>query len=350
MTYCHRRSLSYALTLAALACPACDDLDAPEPASVEWRGIGGYPPLNTSKLLNTDLSAVDTLGLALDGVRLVSVEVKRGTRFYPVQLSTLAAEAGELVGEAMFPIGATAVAGDDFLQSIWTFQVGGPFYTSVEARLIDMETADDAGLYEDVLTPDPITHPRKLDPLRWVYTFMYVDGTNLFNVCESDNQVGARMVIFGDILVNKSTGDIDARPNTLQFGCLTSAVGKAALWGYAPDSPSLASVTLEEFETSTRMVRADYCADGTSYTAVGQVISMSDRWGINQYANGHTTEAAWKAGQGATCLRRKRLDDEDLKAPLVCPDQHEIPLCGPDSVLGSRLLAGDDDMWTKIPP
>ena len=348
MTLCIRRCLSYALTLTALAGSACDDIDSPEPASVELRGNpGGNPPLNTSKLLDTEIGAVDTTGLPLHGVKLVSVHVKKGITLVPVRLASLRAEFGELVGEINWLNSTMVVSGEDFTDSVWNFRLGsGPFYIYHDAHLTSVETAAEAGLSGGGLIPDPIIYPRKLDPDRLLYTFQDKQPPNPIALCDSDANGGARMLILGDILVDPDNGDIVERENTLQFGCLSSAVGKAALWGYAPDNPTDFSVTLEEFELGERMVRADYCADGVSHTVVGQVISMRDRWGINDFFPSHSTEAAWKAGEGATCVRRERTSDKQLLAPFQC-DGFTIPLCPTDAMLGTRLLAADDDIWTK---
>lgn len=346
MTLCVRRPLFCALALAALACPACDDFDSPDPASLEPRGgPGEYPPLNTSKLLNTEVAAVDTTGLELEGVKLVSVQVQRPAGLTPIRMHTLRANAGKLVAE----VGAASVSGEEFLGSVWSFEVDTGLSTvTVDAQMTAVETAMGAGLY----LPGLLSDRRKLDPARLVYTLQYEnDDDEMIDVCEADTTFGAKMLIFGDITVDPDTGDISERPNTLHFGCLTSAVGKAAKWGYAPDSPTLTSIGLDEFETGVRMVRADYCGDGDSHTKVGNFVSIRDRWGINdEFFNGFTTEAAWKAGGGATCLQRIRASGKTLVAPFVCSATHVIPLCGTEAEQTDRLLTGLDDIWTKIPP
>ncbi|MEZ4449968.1 MAG: ADYC domain-containing protein [Nannocystaceae bacterium] len=326
---------------------ACDDPTAAEFAadgSIEVRdgpGNGG-PVFNTNILEGTDVPAIDTTGVPLGGVTLVDVKYLRLGVLTSIPVSTLWVDHGTLrthLLQKFAPVGA------DFIGSRWTFDVGGGHH--VVATLVNVETSDDAGLYKPGLVDELL----KLDPERDVYTFVYDDIPNSpIHTCAEDSSGGARMVLYGDIIVDESTGVVSSRPDTLYFGCISGAVGKAALWGYAPDSPSLPSISMEGFTTAIRAVRADYCADGVSHTLAGHLLTVRDQWAINNPPSmGYFTEAIWEEGTGAICVNRVRRTEEILTAPFECPGGATIPLCPTAASIEADWSGGYGDIWTKIP-
>lgn len=330
--------------LAATLSLACDEAALPEFGEVALRDGWGQsgPPFNTPVIFTSEVAAVDTQGLALKGVKLIDVEIDDGGVYSSIDAGSLDVDHGTLLAE----VGGAAVEGVDFIGSIWTFTVDG---AEVEAELYVVETGFDGGLW----VPGSTFDLRKLDPQRLVYTFRWFDENQQpHDTCKEDAVGGARTVIYGDIVVDHDLGTISARPNTVYFGCISGAVGKAALWGYAPDSPSEPSLSLPAFTTATRMVRADYCADGQPHTNVGNPVTMKDRWAINTtFFAGFTTEAVWEAGGGAKCLRRIRATGATLVAPHTCADGKKIPLCAADATLENRWATlSYGDLWTKIPP
>ncbi|PCC70503.1 hypothetical protein SAMN02745121_06578 [Nannocystis exedens] len=331
------RALSTLAALALTVSPACDEMD-PESEAIDAsprRGGTNGPPTNTWKIGTSSISAVDTLGAELDGVVLVDVEINNGPGLYDsIDPGTLTVDRGTLQAE----INGLIFTGAQFEGSRWTFTLDG---SVLQAELTAVEDADAAGLHVPDLS--------RLDPERLVYTFVWLDGIDPVPTCENDAVGGARTVIFGGFVVDHESGDITARANTLYLGCISGAVGKAALWGYAPDSPSRTSIPLPAFETATRMVRADYCGDGVSHTDIGNEVTMKDRWGINDMSfPGFSTEAVWEAGGAAKCIKQVRETGADVSEPFECPD-HEIPVCSSDVAL---QIHWDDhaygDFWSNI--
>jgi hypothetical protein len=336
--------LVFTSTFAVLC--ACDDLSAAEfvdDQAVEARdgpGSGG-PVFNTNILVDTAVPAIDTTGAAIGGVSLVDVRYLRLGVLTSVPISALWVDHGKLRTKLLQ---LHAPSGTGFIGSVWTFDVDGQ---QVEATLTDVETSASAGLYYPTLPSKQL----KLDPDRLVYTFQFEDGADQnVHTCAEDGDGGARMVMYGDLIVDEATGVVSERPDTIYFGCISGAVGKAALWGYAPDSPSLPSLSIEGFTTAIRTVRADYCGDGVSHTFAGNVLTLRDRWGINSPPSfGFSTEALWEEGGGATCVNRVRDTGLALHAPLQCDDGSTIPLCPAEATLAATW-AGLGDIWTKIPP
>lgn len=344
------RSYPHLLVAATLAAtPACDQAipSLPAPADIVDRNGGGGggagkggPILNTHRIFTSEIPAIDTTGLALDGVELVDVALKRGMFYVSIEPGTLRARHGELVAT----VENQEATGTEFIDSVWYFKVDG---VKVHATLIEAETANRAGLWD----PNSVVDLRRLDPDRYVYTFSYQDELeNEITTCEEDLTGGARMVVYEDIVVDHETGAISGRQNSIYFGCLSGSVGKAALWGYAPDSPSLPSVSLPAFETINRVIRADYCGDGQPHTVEGNLLTLRDRWGINTFAPvPFTTEAVWEEGGAALCVSRERLTGLPPGPGGFDCGGYQLPLCGSDAVINNRLGLGIGDIWTKLP-
>ncbi len=336
----HALITAAAALIAALPL-ACDDPDSAS-ENIDFRGGAGQggPLFNTPRIFTSEVAAIDTTGLALAGVTLVGVEVWVGGVLKPITAGSLDVDHGTLTAQ----VGAVVVEGTAFTNSRWTFKVDG---LQLQAKLTTVEAAGAVGLY----LPSSPSELRMLDPERLVYTFTYTDDKkNVINVCKSDSVGGARMVIYGDIVVDHKRGDISSRANSAYFGCIAGAVGKAALWGYAPDSPWLTSVPLPAFETAVRAVRADYCGDGKPNTNVGNAVTLRDSWAINGFAElPFTTEAVWAAGGGAVCVNRIRATGVTLLAPHVCSNGELIPLCGDEKTVETDWDAGTGDIWSKIP-
>jgi hypothetical protein len=101
------------------------------------------------------------------------------------------------------------------------------------------------------------------------------------------------------------------------IACVSGATGKCLRLGYRPWQETRHR---EAFQACTRMVRADYCGDGRSFTRDGTTIDVYDRLGIQKAAplQGMSFEAAWSAA-GAVCVNRMRLH-QPLEALLrACP-------------------------------
>lgn len=339
---CRFRPALTALVVSSALIAACDESVVDDAEELEFRDSAGQSGtvFNTPTIFTSEVAAVDTQGQELGGVVLVSVKVDDGGGYTAIDAGSLAVDHGTLTAT----VGGGAVEGMDFVGSLWTFEVKEE---TVKARLTAVETADAAGLW----VPGSPSELRKLDPDRLVYLFEWFDGDVWLKTCEEDAIGGARTVMYGDLVVDHESGAINPRPNTAYFGCISGAVGKASLWGYAPDSPSEASVSLAAFRTATQMVRADYCADGTPHTNVGTLVTIRDRWGINTLVGGpppFTTEAVWQVGGPVRCLRQIRNGPVLLK-DYECPDGTIIPRCGSDAMIENRWTnLGQGQFWTKV--
>ena len=133
-------------------------------------------------------------------------------------------------------------------------------------------------------------------------------------------------------------------PSVFTFACEGYALAKCVELGYAPwrtvtecRAPGVCHhLPLAAFhQACTRMLRADYCGDGTSTTRDGTTVDIWDHEGIQ--ADTETAwpfEAEWSEG-GATCLVTPRHATIEGSGESVltfvhdhCPARYEAPGCG----------------------
>jgi hypothetical protein len=120
-------------------------------------------------------------------------------------------------------------------------------------------------------------------------------------------------------------GDHIDASGVFTFACENAALGKCVNFGYAPWRELTSGGTLAaHHQACTRMVRADYCGDGTSFTLNGTPINIYDGVGIQADTETMAFEAEWTA-EGAACLSGRRRESTGVPA---CAASLAIPDCG----------------------
>jgi hypothetical protein len=113
-------------------------------------------------------------------------------------------------------------------------------------------------------------------------------------------------------------------PGAFELICTSGAVGKCVRLGYHPWATAPDGRSMREYlNACIRMMRADYCGDGRSWTRDGTPIRFRGRADRQRRAWGRTDafEAGWRA-TGAVCVRRTRI------AEIIAPRrlQRSCPL------------------------
>ncbi|HEY0136569.1 MAG TPA: ADYC domain-containing protein [Nannocystis sp.] len=340
-----------ALALTTLMSAGCDEVAQDEAfgegdVSERCVNCGGGILFNTFMWGKEDGGSLDVKGAVWSNARLVSVELacpksekdlwrfpKECLKDTMFRLDAVRAVSGELLGKRdIFDFG-----GADFLGSRWTVD------------LYDGEKV--VGTHVQNITAYAYDATQKPHALHY-YTFMfYGDGANggekgvWTPACKESVDpitglpVGTKAVVYDDIEVDTKTGKISERESSLYLACITGAVGKAGNWGY----PAW-EIGHEDFTTSVRMVRADYCGDGVSWTTIGSSLQAKDVFKYRDFSNANgATEAMW-GEKGALCLGTPRWTTQYAYSDVSCNGAKLQP-CGAATLTDySEAIA-----WTKLP-
>jgi hypothetical protein len=118
------------------------------------------------------------------------------------------------------------------------------------------------------------------------------------------------------------------------FACEHAALAKCVRFGYAPwrsvDGVSLA----DHHQACTRMVRADFCGDGTSYTADGKWVNLYDALSVQVDTESWSKEAAWST-EGAQCFTSQTR----ASAPITCASGRQMETCGGSFSAGTLIIS-----------
>lgn len=275
---------------------------------VEFRPIGGVW-LNTSAIGPLVFSQLDLDGQALDGLTLTDVLIPRPDAQW-LRLDKVEIVAGRLRGRR----GSTFYHDEELLGSRWLLSPseGSPVEMWISGYTV-------------------------ISSAQTRYTFQTLDaGGAVVHVCDPSPQGDYSAIPIKDRTVDPTTGAVAIRARTLYLGCLSGAVGKARAWGYGPEQPA-------DFAAAIRMIRADYCGDGTSWTTEGTSVQVHDAWGINTFAQAsEASEAVWTA-TGLACLTQPRWTA--FNAAQVSCDGAPVPSCPEDVDMTTYEGAL---FWTKV--
>jgi hypothetical protein len=149
------------------------------------------------------------------------------------------------------------------------------------------------------------------------------DGGGWHNLCSPDPQ--GQQHAFP--MAGTWTRDGRHLPSDSEFSitCTSGAEGKCVRFGYKPWARLADGSSLWDYhQACTRMVRADYCGDGTAHTRNGTHIDVYDRIGIqaDDPEPGMSFEASW-APRGALCVRHPRYSELAPLSAVVaeCPSR-----------------------------
>lgn len=126
------------------------------------------------------------------------------------------------------------------------------------------------------------------------------------------------------------------------FGCVNGALGKCVVWGYRPWASKAAA---DLHQACTRLVRADYCGTGESFTRDGTEINVVDSLGIQEDDLDWEIEAEWTP-RGARCVSRPRIPGSVL--PACAQKLLKVKGCGARRADG-KLKSGVK-IWNEVAP
>lgn len=313
---------------------ACDQTDE-EGLESHFRGLGGVGTGNTLTM-NTNQwvssSARDVYEFNLNGAWHVN-SLGFSSKYVKISLANTPYGAiTTLIGPSTPLKHLQVVPGDEFAVDVYGPNAGSPVHRLEGPALIGLRLHFSAKGYDDVaheVALEIIDH--LADPVAGdFYAIIKIDpasGEMLAPLCEEDAG-GYRLArIYDALSVDGMSGEI-SYPNLgiHHVACSSSAPAKAALFGYPPDPSRLDT---QRFTLATRVVRADYCADGNPYTYPGNLVGIEDNFSAGQedmtiadvYASLGTdevVEAVWDVN-GVLCMdtpRASNLSREDVLCPI----------------------------------
>jgi hypothetical protein len=129
-------------------------------------------------------------------------------------------------------------------------------------------------------------------------------------------------------------------PNNFTIGCRYAGLAKCAEAGYYPWRSLLGTSLRPYHQACTRMLRADYCGDGTPWTVNGRMTNLWDGLNVQVSTESWTFEAEWNAA-GATCVSSQRVltyVGGVLKLPPCWQAKQTTPCGSPSDFATGTLL------------
>ena len=153
-----------------------------------------------------------------------------------------------------------------------------------------------------------------------VYRASYTNQGQQQSLCPHGNPENQWFTVIADELYDPTTHAITPSTTSLTIACVGQAAAKLKMLDYHPRGNYGSS--LEQRETTLRMITADYCGTGQSFTAQGVRVAWSNEAGtVEPPFNEDILEAKW-GRDGALCLDYPR--EVSLDTVLdVC----ELPSC-----------------------
>jgi hypothetical protein len=215
--------------------------------------------------------------------------------------------------------------------------------TDFTGALVSGQLSDGTGLALriDGITVDP--DPANSDLLLYAVSYQTTSGWS--PLCGSDPATG--MPVRATAVAGRwnyqsgvpGGGSPIPDATAFTFACLNSVIAKCLEAGYKP-WVTRGGVPLGDHHTAcTRLLRADYCGDGTANTVNGTPVNLYDDLAIQTDSVGWPFEAEWGT-QGARCVKRPRFGDTSPRH--LCPGRNlHQPRCGAlaDFATGTLLMS-----------
>jgi hypothetical protein len=167
------------------------------------------------------------------------------------------------------------------------------------------------------------------------YALLYPDADALLgqrNVCVGDlkDTFATSAVVLGGETYNLDTKTVvPNKDRWLTLACAGSAAAKLRLMNYGPQSDfdgAGNSASVAQRQATLKMLTADYCGDGTSYTANGTRLAWENADGTVATSTPlGALEAVWTS-KGALCLEATRLANAKVACGLPTCDKFKDPL------------------------
>jgi hypothetical protein len=269
--------------VAAAGCVVEDDLPT-RSSTFDLTNDNGVS-VNGVSVNGVSVNGVSVNGVSVNGVSVNGVSVN-GVSVNGVSVNGVSVNGVSVNGNALSAPTAEggAMTGTDFVGATFTSTMtnGG----SLTLRIDSAATL--TGANDDV----------------WTYGVSFQDDAGTWHRLCGDNADGsAKLAIPVEGTWNLAQGVAGGgswSPGDFSFACRGASVAKCVEFGYKPwDGLG------DEHHACVRMLRADYCGDGTPHTVNGTLINLYDDLGIQADTESWPVDATWTP-DGAGCLNHYR--------------------------------------------
>jgi hypothetical protein len=277
------RVVPYALLLIPL--PGCalmagDDLGSDDGAEAVGELTAPFISYNGVSLNGVGLHGVSPEGVPLDGIALAGTSIG-GMTLDGMSIDDVRIEGSELTGI----VGGEVLGGDDLVGA------------RMSGILSDGHTLPMRIEWAELL-------PGPSDDI-WAYGVSYAQADGGWSaLCGT----GAAIALTGtwNLAVGEAGGGAwTPSSSAFTFGCRGAALAKCVELGYSPWATVSSTPLRDHHQACTRMMRADYCGDGTAWTKSGTLINLYDNLGIQTDSTSWRIDAEWLP-DGALCIDKRR--------------------------------------------
>ncbi len=283
--------------------------------------------LNGLSLNGLSLNGLSLNGLSLNGLSLNGI-TENGLSLNGLSLNGLSLNGLSLNG---LSLNGLSLNGSAFGVQ---FSGGNKIFTGTELKGLTATVT-----IPDLATKKPVKYTFRIDNVVldtanksfkdvWLYQVSYqVEGTQTWqSMCKDYSGNPAPLIPVKGSYWNEATGVRVDDANSGTLACYEGAIGKCISAGYriwataqqctgSGKSKKCTTVSLKDHhQACTRMMRADYCGDGKSYTVNGTVLDIFDylQPPVQLQEEKWQMEARWTP-TGASCLTERR--HEEIKFP-----------------------------------
>ncbi len=257
-----------------------DSVDQTNTAVDPLTGDNGIS-LNGISLNGISLNGISLNGISLNGISLNGISLN-GTSINGISLNGISLNGISLNGISLNGISLNGISlnGTDFIGAHLSGWLSNG--DSLELRIDDIAPLGDANA--DVLA----------------YTVSAAVDVGWAPLCgfEPDGSIKQALVVPGTW--NVQTGAWSDDPAAFSFACRHASIAKCVEFGYK----SWLGFS-DHQHACVRMLRADYCGDGTPHTITGTPINLYDDAGVQLDTEAWPVDAEWGA-DGALCLNHHR--------------------------------------------
>jgi len=268
------------ITSAGCAMTAGDDLGSDDDGAAIGELTAPFISYNGVSLNGVGLHGVSPDGVPLSGIALQGVSTRRMS-IGGMSIRRMSIDGSELTGI----VGDEVLGGDEMVGT----EMSG-ILSDGRALPMRIESAEIlSGASGDI----------------WAYGVSYAQADGSWTpLCGSGSAI-ALTGIWNLAAGVAGGGAWSASSSAFTFGCRGAALAECVELGYQPWASVSSTPLRDHHQACTRMIRADYCGDGTAWTEPGVQINLYDSLGIQSDSTSWRTDAEWLP-DGARCIARMR--------------------------------------------